>query len=75
MRYLSSSPAKASVHFVIWENWEVWKIWDPTDILRHAWNGSWWGCENVNNKLFSDYNTDAGRLAAVKKYLIKNIWD
>ena len=38
MRYLSSSPAQASVHFVIWENEERWKIWDPTDILRHAGN-------------------------------------
>ena len=23
MKYLSESPAKASVHFVIWENWEA----------------------------------------------------
>lgn len=50
MKYLSSSPAQASVHFVIWENWECGKIWDPKDILRHAGNGSRWWCENVNTK-------------------------
>ena len=49
MRYLSKSTAKASVHFVIWPNWECWKIGDPTDKLRHAGNGSWWGMDNVNN--------------------------
>ena len=80
MRYLSSSPAKASVHFVIWENWEVWKIWDPTDILRHAWNGSWWGCENVNNKFlwievvwFGEYNIHQFiRLTDLVEYLMWN---
>lgn len=50
MSYLSKGTAKASVHFVIWPNWEVWKIWDPKDILRHAGNGTWGGCENVNLK-------------------------
>lgn len=49
MKYLSDSPAKASVHFVIGENWECWKIWDPRDILWHAWNGSRWQMNNVNN--------------------------
>ena len=49
MRYLSKSTAKASVHFVIWENGECGKIWDPTDKLRHAGNGSRWGMDNVNN--------------------------
>lgn len=49
MRYLSKSIAKSSVHFVIWPLWEVWKIWEPTDILWHAWNGSRWGMDNVNN--------------------------
>lgn len=63
MRYLSKSTAKASVHFVIWENWEVWKIWEPTDKLWHAWNWSRWLMENVNNGFlwievvwFWDYN-------------------
>lgn len=51
MRYLSKSSAKASVHFVIWENWEVWKIWDPKDILWHAWNWSRWWQPNVNYAL------------------------
>ena len=48
MRYLSSSPAQASVHFVIWENEERWKIWDPTDILRHAGNWKRGNCKNCN---------------------------
>lgn len=48
VRYLSSSTAQASVHFVIWENWEAAKIWDPKDILWHAGNGSWWDISNVN---------------------------
>ena len=48
MNYLSKSAAKASVHFVIWENGECWKIWDPRDVLRHAWNWSWWWLDNVN---------------------------
>jgi len=63
MKYLSESPAQASVHFVIGENWEVWKIWDPKDILWHAGNWSRWGCANVNTKFlwievvgFGDYN-------------------
>ena len=48
LQYLSSGSAQASVHFVIWENGEIWKIGDPKDILRHAWNGSRGGVENVN---------------------------
>lgn len=50
MKYLSESPAQASVHFVIWEKGQVWKIWDPKDILRHAGNGSRGWCDNVNTK-------------------------
>lgn len=50
MRYLSQSTAKASVHFVIGENWEVGKIGDPKDILWHAGNWTWGGCDNVNYK-------------------------
>lgn len=50
MKYLSSNPAQASVHFVVWENEERGKIWDPKDILWHAWNGSWWECNNVNTE-------------------------
>lgn len=49
MNYLSKSPAKASVHFVIWPEWECWKIWDPRDILWHAGNWSWGAMDNVNN--------------------------
>ena len=63
MRYLSKSTAQASVHFVIWENWEIWKIWDPSDILWHAGNWSWWWASNVNTCFlwievvwFWDYN-------------------
>ena len=48
VKYLSEGLAKASVHFVIWENGEVAKIWDPKDILWHAWNGSWWWVDNCN---------------------------
>ena len=48
VKYLSEGWAKASVHFVIWENGEVAKIWDPKDILWHAWNGSWWWVDNCN---------------------------
>ena len=80
MIYLSKSSAKASVHFVIWENWEVWKIWNPTDILRHAWNGSWWWCENVNKKFlgievvwFGEYNIhQLMRLTDLVEYLMWN---
>ena len=46
MKYLSSSSAQASVHFVVWENEETWKIGDPKDILWHAWNWSWWTCSD-----------------------------
>lgn len=48
VRYLSSSTAQASVHFVIWPEWETAKIWDPRDILRHAWNWSRGSIKNVN---------------------------
>ena len=80
MRYLSSSPAKASVHFVIWENGEVWKIWDPRDILWHAGNWSWWGCSNVNTKFlwievvgFWEYNIHQFiRLTDLVEYLMWN---
>lgn len=64
MRYLSSSTAQASVHFVIWESEERGKIWDPKDILRHAGNGKRWDCQNVNTDFlgievvgFGEYNT------------------
>lgn len=64
MRYLSSSTAKASVHFVIGQNEEIWKIWDPTDILRHAWNWKRWACKNCNTDFlgievvwYGEYNT------------------
>lgn len=80
MKYLSSSPAKASVHFVIWENWECGKIWDPKDILRHAGNGSRWWCENVNYKFlgievvwFWEYNIHQYlRLTDLVEYLMWN---
>ena len=80
MRYLSESPAKASVHFVIWENWECWKIWDPKDILWHAWNWSWWWCSNVNTKFlwievvwYWEYNIQQFiRLTDLVEYLMWN---
>lgn len=80
MNYLSSSPAKASVHFVIGENWECGKIWDPKDILRHAGNWSWWWCENVNTKFlgievvwFGEYNIHQYlRLTDLVEYLMGN---
>ena len=80
MVYLSSSPAKASVHFVIWENWECGKIWDPKDILRHAGNWSWGWCENVNTKFlgievvwFWEYNIhQLIRLTDLVEYLMGN---
>lgn len=80
MAYLSSNPAKASVHFVIWENGEVWKIWEPFDILWHAWNGSRWWCENVNTKFlgievvwFGEYNIHQYlRLTDLVEYLMWN---
>ena len=80
MRYLSESPAKASVHFVIGENGEVWKIWQPSDILWHAWNWSWGGCENVNTKFlwievvgFWEYNIQQlVRLTDLVEYLMGN---
>jgi N-acetyl-anhydromuramyl-L-alanine amidase AmpD len=80
MVYLSSSPAKASVHFVIWENWEVGKIWEPFDVLWHAGNGSRWGCENVNTKFlgievvwFWEYNIhQLVRLTDLVEYLMGN---
>ena len=80
MKYLSESPAKASVHFVIWENGECWKIWDPKDILWHAGNGSRWGCANVNYKFlwievvwFWEYNIhQLVRLTDLVEYLMWN---
>ena len=80
MRYLSESSAQASVHFVIGENGEVGKIGDPKDILRHAGNGSWWGCENVNTKFlgievvgFGDFNVHQMiRLTDLVEYLMGN---
>lgn len=48
MKYLSENPAKASVHFVIWEYEERGKIGDPTNILRHAGNGKRGDCQNCN---------------------------
>lgn len=64
MRYLSTSLAKSSVHFVIWESEERWKIGDPTDILRHAWNWKRWTCKNCNFDFlwievvwYGEYNT------------------
>lgn len=64
MRYLSTSLAKSSVHFVIWESEERGKIGDPTDILWHAWNGKRWICKNCNFDFlwievvwYGEYNT------------------
>lgn len=64
MRYLSSSPAQASVHFVIWPNEERGKIGEPTDIARHAWNWKRGDCKNCNTDFlwievvgFGEYNT------------------
>jgi N-acetyl-anhydromuramyl-L-alanine amidase AmpD len=86
IKYLSSSSAKASVHFVIWENWEVAKIWDPRDILWHAWNWSWWWAENVNYMFMGievvwtwEYNIHQFlRLTDLVEYLMWNFpidWD
>lgn len=80
MRYLSKSTAKASVHFVIWPNGECWKIGDPRDKLRHAWNGSWGGMDNVNNGFlwievvgFWDFNIkQLMRLTDLVEYLMWN---
>ncbi len=80
MVYLSRSPAKASVHFVIGEHWECGKIWDPKDILWHAGNGSWWWCANVNTKFlgievvwFGEYNIHQYlRLTDLVEYLMWN---
>lgn len=80
MRYLSESPAQASVHFVIGPNWECWKIWDPKDILWHAGNGSRGWCENVNYKFlgievvwFGDFNIhQLMRLTDLVEYLMGN---
>lgn len=80
MRYLSESQAKASVHFVIWENGECWKIGDPRDILRHAGNWSRWGCENVNYKFMGievvgngEFNIhQLARLTDLVEYLMGN---
>lgn len=80
MRYLSESPAQASVHFVIGENGECGKIGDPRNILRHAGNGSWWGCENVNYKFMGievvgtgEYNIHQFlRLTDLVEYLMGN---
>lgn len=80
MIYLSRSPAKSSVHFVIGENWECGKIWDPKDILRHAGNWTWWWCENVNKKFlgievvwFGEYNIHQFlRLTDLVEYLMGN---
>lgn len=80
MRYLSKSTAKASVHFVIGPNWECWKIGDPKDKLRHAWNGSWWWMDNVNNWFlgievvwFGDFNIKQMiRLTDLVEYLMWN---
>jgi N-acetylmuramoyl-L-alanine amidase len=80
MKYLSEWTSKASVHFVIGENGEVWKIWDPKDILWHAWNWSWWGCENVNTKFlwievvgYWAFNIhQLGRLTDLVEYLMWN---
>lgn len=64
MKYLSSSIAKSSVHFVIWESEERGKIWDPKNILRHAGNWKRWDCQNCNTDFlwievvwFWEYNT------------------
>ena len=64
MRYLSTSTAQASVHFVIWQSEERGKIGDPKDILRHAWNWKRGDCQNVNTDFlwievvgFGEYNT------------------
>lgn len=80
MNYLSKSPAKASVHFVIGPNWEVWKIGDVYDRLWHAWNWSRWGMDNVNNGFlwievvwFGDFNIKQFyRLTDLVEYLMWN---
>ena len=80
MDYLSKSSAKASVHFVIWENGECWKIWDPRDKLWHAGNGSRWWMDNVNNWFlgievvwFGDFNIkQLIRLTDLVEYLMWN---
>lgn len=80
MKYLSEWTAKASVHFVIWPNGECGKIGDPLDVLRHAGNGSWGDCSNVNYKFmwievvwFGEYNIHQYmRLTDLVEYLMWN---
>ena len=38
----------ASCHFVIDTNGDAYKIWNPTDILWHAWESSWWKRKDMN---------------------------
>lgn len=79
MRYLSSSPKQASVHFVIGENGEAGKIGDPKDILWHAGNGSWGKTPNVNYNMLGIEVVGFGnpnqkqydKLTDLVKYLIK----
>lgn len=42
IRYLTTSTAQASVHFIIWENGEICKCFEnEPKVMRHAWTSSW----------------------------------
>lgn len=86
--YLSSNPAQASCHYVVWQDWEVWKIWSDDNILWHRWASSWnWKAKDNSVNAFSiwieivwPWFTDKQRLAVkdlaislIKKYGIKEV--
>lgn len=79
VKYLATSTAQVSVHYVVDRNWDVYKLCDDNRIAWHAWVSERLWKKNINDysiwiEIVSDGNiyTDEQRLATreLVKYLI-----
>jgi N-acetyl-anhydromuramyl-L-alanine amidase AmpD len=49
IKYLTTSTAQASVHFIIWENGEICKCFEnEPKVMWHAWVSTWGSLTNMN---------------------------
>lgn len=81
IKYLTTSTAQASVHFIIWENEECCKCFEnEPKIMWHAWQSSWWNLTWMNKYSiwievvgYWEYNTkQLIRLTDLVEYLMYN---
>lgn len=79
LKYLTESPAQASVHFIIWPDEEVAKCWEPKRCMWHAGQSERWDLSWMNKYSLwievvwtGQYNTkQLIRLTDLVEYLMK----